>query len=128
MLRRERGLTLGQVGLGAGLSTGFLSDFERGRVNASLETLRDLGHFFDVALPALMADVEVQDGAGEPVGDMPAPLVEFLAEMEGEGKLLTPGMVALLRQAMVLKHGRPPRTKDDWRGLYLVLHAVLEGS
>ncbi len=54
-MRKGHGLTLSQLGAQVGLSISFLSDLERGRTEASMETLRKLATYYGV-VPSLFID------------------------------------------------------------------------
>jgi transcriptional regulator with XRE-family HTH domain len=62
-VRKERGLTLDQLATSCGLSTGMVSQLERGIGNPSFATLVQLAHGLDVPVGRLMF---VEDG-GSPV-------------------------------------------------------------
>lgn len=59
--RRARQLTLRELADRAGISAGFLSEVERGHVNASISTLRRVSDELGVTLPDLFTDDEVAD-------------------------------------------------------------------
>jgi transcriptional regulator with XRE-family HTH domain len=53
VLRKMRNLTLEEIGRRSGLSTGLLSQIERGRANPSFNTLAQLAHVLDVPIGRL---------------------------------------------------------------------------
>jgi len=53
VLRKMRGLTLEETGRRSGISTGLLSQIERGRANPSFNTLAQLAHALDVPIGRL---------------------------------------------------------------------------
>lgn len=58
-LRQGRRLTLRRLAEGAGTSAGFLSQLERGQVNASIGTLRKLAMGLGVTLPDLFGEQDL---------------------------------------------------------------------
>ncbi|MGV0813181.1 XRE family transcriptional regulator [Mycolicibacterium boenickei] len=59
--RAARKMSLRQLADRAGISAGFLSQVERGQVNASVGTLRRLAQALGISLPDLFTDDEVTD-------------------------------------------------------------------
>ncbi|WP_029107132.1 XRE family transcriptional regulator [Mycobacterium sp. URHD0025] len=59
--RGARKMSLRQLADRAGISAGFLSQVERGQVNASVGTLRRLAQALGISLPDLFTDDEVTD-------------------------------------------------------------------
>jgi len=59
--RAARKMSLRQLADRAGISPGFLSQVERGQVNASVGTLRRLAQSLGIVLPDLFTDDEVSD-------------------------------------------------------------------
>ncbi|WP_458319696.1 cupin domain-containing protein [Mycolicibacterium brisbanense] len=59
--RTARKMSLRQLADRAGISAGFLSQVERGQVNASVGTLRRLAEALGIVLPDLFTDDEVTD-------------------------------------------------------------------
>lgn len=57
-LRTDRGLTLKQLSEATGLSTGFLSQFERGITTIAVEHLSNIADVFDVKINYFFEDVE----------------------------------------------------------------------
>ena len=57
-LRREAGLTQGQLGDKVGLSVGSISRIESGRQQVAVETLQDLGEALGCSAPRLMLEVQ----------------------------------------------------------------------
>jgi transcriptional regulator with XRE-family HTH domain len=53
LLRKQRGMTLGQLSQASGLSTGSVSEIERGRANPSFSTLVQLAHALGIPIGRL---------------------------------------------------------------------------
>ncbi|MDH6196893.1 transcriptional regulator with XRE-family HTH domain [Mycobacterium frederiksbergense] len=70
--RTARKLSLRQLADRAGISAGFLSQVERGQVNASVGTLRRLSEVLGILLPDLFTDDEVTDARILRKADRPA--------------------------------------------------------
>lgn len=64
VLRKRRGLTLDQLSELSGLSTGIVSQVERGLGNPSFATLAQLAHGLDIPVARLL---HISDGAPSPV-------------------------------------------------------------
>lgn len=118
-LRKGQRLTLAEVGRETGLSVSFLSDLERGRVGASLETLENLATFYQVSLADILGDAT---GETTPMlRKYPAGFEGFLDRVPGE---VDEELKDLLLRVETRSRDRA-ETPEDWLQLYYSLKSIL---
>lgn len=122
-LRRERHLTLKQVGARTGLSIPYLSDLERGRCVPPLDTLKKLAGGYGVTVRDILNDVELTPVAVTPQTTPLPPGLQQLAEDPYFGADLTPDWLRTLSRIEL--RGRRPQTKSDWHEIFLHLRRIL---
>ena len=122
-LRRERRLTLKELGEKTGLSPGLISRYETGRdENPSLETLVKLARSLDVSV----ADFLPSDSSPAVVTpeEMDEELKTFVAERRAKKQKVDNDLLQALCALHSAKGGEP-RTKENWEWLYRALETGL---
>jgi len=116
-LRKAMNMTLAQVSNQTGLSVSFISDIERGRTNASLETLHKLAACYNIPTSELLQDTGLDTGTAH--RRLPKGLDEFI-EQNPE---IDEGIKELLISAESRALARY-QSIEDWRELYYALKRI----
>ena len=121
--RLAKGLMLGELADLVGISKGYMSQLETGTpgANPTLEVLKRIADELDVTIADLLGAPKTQARLEMPE-DLPAGLLELVAEYRKAGKPLDRSVVVWLANAKYRSSG--PKKKEDYR---LLLH-VLRGS
>ncbi len=125
--RRRRGLTLAALAAQAGISESFLSQVERGRAGASLDSLQRVTHALGIRVADLFEPDHARDPAVLRAGSRPLLDVWHL----GQKALLTPRSsehleVLICRLEAGGATGEEPYTHGDSDELFLLLEGVVD--
>lgn len=116
-LRKSLNLTLLQVSQQTGLSVSFLSDIERGRTNASLDTLNKLAICYSVNTSQLLEGTHL--GEVRERNDLPNSLRDFIIQ--------TPDIDESIIELMMSSESRSLvkyQSEQEWRELYYALKRI----
>jgi transcriptional regulator with XRE-family HTH domain len=121
-LRKQRQLTLAEVGEASGLSVSFLSDIERGRTRPSLDTLEKLAYVYQVSINDILKETDL--GIGPESTVYPPEYEEFLNKIGGEiDEEIEDILLRVERRAQ-----KRAQTSEDWLQLYYSLKTILRES
>lgn len=116
-LRITRKLTLAEVSQLTGLSVSFLSDVERGKTKASLDSLGKLATSYLLSIDELLKDVELESSTSK--SDLPDGLAQWIEQ----NPQLDKSIIDLMRSAesrAIIKN----RSNQDWQELYYALRRI----
>ena len=119
-LRKEHKLTQTKMGKLAGLSSPYISDMERDKVNPSIETVFKLADVFDISLSNLFVGVGKRQVGGQGI---PESFVDFLLADDFRDEITQDWKNCLL--SIHLRGKRPPK-KRDWISIYCLLKRILK--
>lgn len=121
LIRKEKKLTLKDLGELADLSVPYLSGMERGVVNPSVETLQKVAKAYNMTVQNLFSGVEE---LGESIHTTyPTGFESFLRDFESSYENISDDWKELLLK--INFRGRRPSSQTEWLELYLSLRRIL---
>ena len=121
LIRKEKKLTLKDLGELADLSVPYLSGMERSVVNPSVETLQKVAKAYNMTVQNLFSGVEE---LGESThATYPAGFESFLMDFESSYEIISDDWKELLLK--INFRGRRPSSQTEWLELYLSLRRIL---
>ena len=121
LIRKEKKLTLKDLGELADLSVPYLSGMERGVVNPSVETLQKVAKAYNMTVQDLFSGVEE---LGESThAAYPVEFESFLRDFESSYEIISNDWRELLLK--INFRGRRPSSQTEWLELYLSLRRIL---
>lgn len=121
LIRKEKKLTLKDLGELADLSVPYLSGMERGVVNPSVETLQKVAKAYNMTVQDLFSGVEE---LGESTHTTyPTGFESFLRDFESSYEIISDDWKELLLK--INFRGRRPSSQTEWLELYLSLRRIL---
>lgn len=121
LIRKEKKLTLKDLGELADLSVPYLSGMERGVVNPSVETLQKVAKAYNMTVQDLFSGVE-ELGESTHI-TYPAGFESFLRDFEASYEIISDDWKELLLK--INFRGRRPSSQTEWLELYLSLRRIL---
>lgn len=114
VLRKDRGMSLGELERASGVGKGYLSELEQGaKGNPSVEIVQKISRALDVPMSKLLGETETEGGI---LGTLPRGLKDFIDRAEQQGSPIPAEYVSWLQR--IPFRGKKLRTAEDWAFLY----------